>query len=167
MEAPTLEEVRSRSDYLSTKFPSPAGDGELTDWLEASVGLVASLTGRAIGEVAGAEVPTGFLALARRAIVLKIEAMVTSLGGSFAERRSSAGSGNLSSFSAGAYSESYFGPEVAAQAGVLDPNPVVADILWALATEEKKEEWLAKWKGIESPAAMAQSFEWGQRGGGY
>lgn len=168
MDAPTVEEVRKRSDYLAQKFPDPDGNEELEEWIAAADGLVSSLTGRAIGPGAeGAEVPPNLVALAKRAIVVKIEAMVNGLGGNFAERRASVGSGNLASFSAGAYAESYFGPEVASKAGMLDPNPMIADILWALATEEKREEWLMKWQGIEAPAAMAQSFDWSQRGRGY
>lgn len=168
MDAPTVEEVRKRSDYLAEKFPDPDGTEELEEWIAAADGLVSSLTGRAIGpEAEGEDVPKFLLALAKRVIVVKIEAMVSGLGGSFAERRSSISSGNLQSFSAGAYAESYFGPEVASKAGMLDPNPMIADMLWALTTEEKREEWLAKWKGVEAPAAMAQSFEWQQRPGGY
>lgn len=170
MDAPTVEEVRKRSDYLATKFPDPAGTEELEEWIAAADGLVSSLTGRAIGpESPGEDVPKSLVALAKRVIVVKIEAMVTGLGGNFAERRASVSSGNLQSFSAGAYAESYFGPEVASKAGMLDPNPMIADMLWALATEEKREEWLLKWQGVEAPAAMAQSFDWSQggRGRGY
>jgi hypothetical protein len=170
VDAPTVEEVRKRSDYLATKFPDPTGTEELEEWIAAADGLVASLTGRAIGpESPGEEVPKSLVALAKRVIVVKIEAMVTGLGGNFAERRASVSSGNLASFSAGAYAESYFGPEVASKAGMLDPNPMIADMLWALATEEKREEWLLKWQGVEAPAAMVQSFDWSQggRGRGY
>ena len=168
MDAPTVEEVRKRSDYLAGKFPATDGDEELAEWIAAADGLVSSLTGRAIGpEAEGEDVPAALVALAKRVIVVKIEAMVAGLGGNFAERRSSISSGNLSSFSAGSYAESYFGPEVAAKAGMLDPNPMIADMLWAMTTEAKKEEWLLKWQGVEPPAAMAQSFEWEQRPGGY
>jgi hypothetical protein len=168
LNALTVEEARKRSDYLTQKFADPADNEELAEWIAAAEGLVSSLTGRAIGvEATGEPVPAHLVALAKRVIVIKIESMVAGLGGTFAERRSSVSSGNLASFSAGAYAESYFGPEVASKAGMLDPNPMIADMLWALATEEKREEWLMKWQGIEAPAAMAQSFEWGQRPGGY
>jgi hypothetical protein len=168
VDAPTVKEVRDRSDYLKTKFPDPTGDDELAEWIAAADGLVSSLTGRAIGaEAEGEDVPPSLVALAKRVIVIKIEAMVTTLGGNFAERRASISSGNLQSFSAGAYAESYFGPEVASKAGMLDPNPMIADMLWALATEEKKEEWLLKWQGVEPPAAMVQSFDYQQRPGSY
>lgn len=163
----TADEVRERSDYLSTKFPDPAGNAELEEWIAVVDGLLSKMTGRAIGTTEGEEVPTSLLALARRAVVLKIEQLVTSLGGRFAERSSKIGSGNLASFSAGAYAESYFGPEAASKAGMLDPDPVIADILWALATEDARDEWIAKWSGIERPAAMVQAFEWGQRSRGY
>jgi hypothetical protein len=168
VDAPTVEEVRERSDYLATKFPDPAGDAELTEWIAAVDGLLSEMTGRSIGpEATGEDVPTFLVALAKRAIILKIEQLITSLGGSFAERRTRIGEGRLASFSAGAYSESYFNPEAASKAGMLDPDPAIADILWALTTEEKRAEWIAKWQGIESPAAMVQSFDWGQRPGSY
>lgn len=168
MEAPTVKEVRERSDFLTTKFPDPAGDPELTDWVEVVAGLLSEMTGRIIGaDATGEEIPTSLVALAKRAVVMKIEALVTSLGGTFAERRGSIQGGKLASFSAGAYAESYFGPEAAAQAGRLDPDQAINDILWALTTEEKRAEWLAQWRGIEKPAAMAQSFEWGQSGRQY
>lgn len=169
MDAPTVEEVRERSDYLTTKFPDEAEPtAELNDWIAAAAGLLSELTGRKIGaEAEGEEVPSFLLALAKRAIVLKIETLVTSLGGSFAERKGNIGSGNLASFSAGAYAESYFGPEAASKAGMLDPDHSINEILWALCTEEKRAEWIAQWSGIQQPAAMAQAFEWGQRSGGY
>lgn len=167
LNALTVNEVRERSDYLAQKFPDPAGNEELAEWIAAVDGLLSKMTGRAIGTDEGEEVPASLVALAKRAVVLKVEQLVTSLGGSFSERRSRVGSGNLASFSAGAYSESYFGPEAASKAGMLDPDPVIADILWALATEDKRAEWIAKWQGIEQPAAMVQSFEWGQRSRGY
>jgi hypothetical protein len=166
--APSLDEVRELSDYLNTKFPAPAEDKELTEWVAAAAGLVSELTGRSIGEGAeGEEVPPFLVPLAKRAIILKIEQMVTTLGGTFAERRASIGAGKLSSFSAGAYAETYFSPEIAVSNGMLDGDPMIADILWALATPEKREEWILKWKGVEAPAAMATSFDWSRFNGGY
>ncbi|MGH2939451.1 MAG: hypothetical protein ACRDPE_15190 [Solirubrobacterales bacterium] len=168
MDAPTLAELRGLSNFLATKFPDPGGDAELKEWEAAVDGLLVEMTGRAIGpEAEGEEVPPFLVPLAKRAIVLKIEQLVTSLGGTWAERRATIGSGNLASFSAGAYSESYFGPEVAAKSGMLDPDPAIADILWALCTEEKKAEWIAKWQGIEQPAAAVEVFDWRNRPGGY
>lgn len=164
MEAPTVAELRERSDYLKTRFPDGTGDAELAEWVAAVDGLLSEMTGRSIGpEAAGEEVPTSLIALAKRAIVMKTEQLVSSLGGNYAERRATIGSGNLASFSAGAYAESYFGPEAASKAGMLDPDPAIADILWALCTDEKRDEWLAKWQGVQQPAAMVQSFEWSQQ----
>jgi hypothetical protein len=168
VDAPSLAELRELSDFIRTKFPDPAGDKELTEWEAAVDGLLSELTGRSIGpEAEGEDVPPFLVALAKRAIVLKIEQLVSSLGGTFAERRATIGSGNLSSFSAGAYSESYFGPEAASKAGMLDPDPAIADILWALCTEDKRAEWIAKWTGVQQPAAAVEVFDWRNRPGGY
>lgn len=177
MKAPTPEEVRARSEYLTQRYPPPAApEGEegpspdpLTIWIEDAVPLVASLTCRSIGDgTPGEEVPAHLVPLAKRAITMKVERLVAKLG-TARERRQSVAAGNLRGFRAGSYGEDYFGPEEAIKAKRLDLDQETHEILWALATEECREAWLELWDpdGARRPAGAVIAFEWSNRPGGY
>lgn len=62
-------------------------------------------------------------------------------------------------------SESYFGPEQAMLARRLDPDPILAELLWALCTAAKREEWLAFWDPENNPQGVGGvvSFQYGNR----
>lgn len=170
MEAPTLAEVRTRSELLAQRYPDSERDAELTVWIEDATALVASMTCRAIGPdgTPGEEVPDHLVPLAKRAVTMKVERLVVQLGTS-RERRGSAGNANLRGFRAGAYSEDYFGPDEAMRARRLDPDQQTHEVLWAITTEDCREAWLAIWdpENAQVPASSISAFEWGQRPGGY
>ena len=80
-------------------------------------------------------------------------------------RRRSLTRGNLASFSAGSYSESYFGPQQAQAAKQLDPDPRLAELLWALCTDSKRLYWLSFWDPEDFPTGEGGlvAFEYGNR----
>jgi len=170
VDTPSNEEVRERSELLSQMYPGsdPDRDRRLGALLADDAPVVSSLTGRRIGppDTPGEEVPAWLRPVAIRAMALRAERHA--VGGSARGRRSTLGSLNLRSFTAGPYSESYFGPGDAAEWRVLDPDPAVHELLWALCTEEMRRYWLRLWGRLaEVPAFGVQSFDWRGAPGAY
>jgi hypothetical protein len=163
VETPTLEAVRLASPLLTERYPEPAKDEDLQQLLDEVVPVVASLTCRAIGPegTPGDEVPDWLRPVAVRAIALKAEGYA--LGRDSKSRGKAIRGVRLRSFTAGPYSESYFGPDEAARAKVLDPDPAVNEVLWTLATEDCRARWLALWSGTQVPATAIQAVDWGSR----
>lgn len=151
----------------------PSGDPERTERLELiltdDAPVISALTGRKIGpdDTPGEEVPDWLRPVALRVFALRAERIA--LGGTIKARTSAAGSTRLRSFTAGPYSESYFGPGEAAEWRVLDPDPATHELLWTLATEAMRRHWLRLWGTLEEePAAAVQAFDWsGQLAGTY
>lgn len=166
MVTPTPDQVRSYSALLAERFPDTGpGDDALGLVLEQVAPIVSSLTCRSIGPdgTPGDDVPAWLFPVARRAVALKAEAFPATAK---ARSRKVANS-NLRSISAGPWSESYFGPEEAAKARMLDPDPATHEALWALATEECREKWMALWTGEFAPGAAVMEIDWMRGSGRY
>lgn len=166
MDIPTPEALRKQSALLAERYPSPDKD-EALEILAAVTGpLVGSITGRIIGGGEGEDVPEFMVALATRAVAVKCEQFDSALG-TVKARRQSLNRGNIASFAAGSYSESYFGPQQMVIAKRLDPDPIVSELLWALATEQRRYEWLELWDPANFAGAhlsgFIESFEYGNR----
>lgn len=166
MDAPTAQEVKARSSVLAASYPTADDEKALDALLEVTAPLVGSLTGRIIAGTEGEEVPDALIPIAVTAIAMKTAAMFPN-GASVEAAEEAATNSRLRSISAGSWSESYFGPGEAAQAKQLDLDPTLASLLWALATEEKKAEWLELWEGKEKGFSVVEAFDYGQRPGGY
>lgn len=164
----TVAEVWGRSQYLRQRYPRGNGDGDLSQLVAIAAPLVGSLTGREIAGIEGEEVPASMKEIALAVIGMKAEQLANSRG-SFRERKGSVGSSNLRGFRAGSYAEDYFGLGDAATAKKLDADPILAELLWALCTDAKKEEWLELWdpEHYTTPAYGIRSYDWNQRPGGY
>lgn len=65
----------------------------------------------------------------------------------------------LSSFSAGAYSESRRSPEEAVKARMLVAWPWLSNLLWDLMTDDKRDEYL-ELSGAPVPAFEVQEVDW-------
>lgn len=171
MDAPSLETVRGASQILSAAFPAdadPSTDEALEQRILLACEIVSSLTCRSIGpDAEGEEVPAGKQATATQAVIAKAEQLQIAFANAQAAT-AAYGSGNLQSFSAGPYSESYFGPDAMAKAKKLDPNPLVHQMLWSLATDECRWYWLSTWDPENYPAppeAAAIAYDYGDRPG--
>lgn len=172
MDRPTRAEIRERSRLLRGRYPETPAGGAETDDLDVAVEdasfLVASITGRKIGTESGVEVPADLVSVAKRAVALKAEHLDTAAAEESAEEAASGR--RLRSISAGPWSESYFAPgELIVKGGVpqLDPDPRLAELLWALCTEEMREEYLALFTGKPAPAGAATEFDYRRWAGGY
>jgi len=160
--------IRAISPWLTQQIPLASPDPLLL-WMGEAEALVASLTCRAIGAGAeGEDVPANKVPLARRAVAMKTEQIYQAMG-TATNRRRGFSSGKVKAFSAGNYSESYFGPADAQKAGMLDPDPRFAEILWSLATEDCREYWLNLWNPDrpDAPVAFPLAYDWGARPGSY
>jgi hypothetical protein len=162
VDAPTPDEARRRSSLLTSRYPAGTGDDPLEALLLDAGEIVAALTCRLIAPAtSGTEVPPSLLRTATRAIVLKAEKMATGEGATDAEDREDAiADQRLRSISAGPWSESYFGPDEATKARMLDPDPALNEALWMLATEDCRNAWLALWGGQQPPAAAVTQFDY-------
>lgn len=166
MDTPTPEDVLARSELLTQRFPPADADAQtrLAALLADLAPIISQLTGRKIGpaDTPGVEVPDWLVPAARRAFTLKAER--EALGRNAKAVIKGEGSLRLRSFSAGPYSESYFGPGEAESAGVLDPNPTIHEALWALATEEMRNYWLRLWGKLEpEPVGGLVAVRWPAR----
>lgn len=160
---PTPADLRARSALVRTRYPAEPYDAQreldIQNAIETAQGLIKSLTCRAMDET----IPADLRVLAIRAIVLKTEQVL--LTGEYRARRGVIGSGRqLRSFTAGSYAESYFGPQEAGRMKRLDPDDALHEVLWALATEECREAWLALWGEEPAPASAVQTFDWRHQG---
>lgn len=168
MDAVTVDEARARSQLLTSRYPDPDGDDALTELLLDAGEVVAALTCRRIAPATdGTEVPPSLVRTATRAVVLKAEKLAVGERAAARARTKAINDQRLRSISAGPWSESYFGPDEAAKAKMLDPDPVLHETLWALATEGCRETWLAFWGGRNAPAAAPMKFDYTRQRRGY
>lgn len=162
---PSPSVVRRRSQLVAASYPEDPLDADVEDRLREDVrdatALVESLTCRKLDAALAAD--EGLARLALRAVTLKTEKI--------SGRSSVSAAGAMSqpllikSISAGPWSESYFGPEEAAKAKMLDSDPALHEVLWALATEECRDRWLELWSGVNRPAGQTTEIAWGAASG--
>lgn len=166
MDTPTPDDVRKRSELLRDQLPGTTdpADDPLKLLLDDDAPVISSLTGRKIGpaDTPGEEVPEWLRPLAVRVFAMRAERH--SLKGSAEERETTIGDANVRSESYGPVSFSYFGPGEASSANVLDPDPAIHELLWALCTDAMRDYWLRLWGKIApAPFARVVSFDWGAR----
>jgi hypothetical protein len=168
VETPSADEVRARSKLLTQRYPSPAGagDDEFSLLIEDGSALVASWTGRLIAPVeTGAEVPDGLVGLAVRAIAKTVER--GAVAGAVDVTEKTAGGRRLRSISAGPWSESYFAPgELSMKNGVatITGDPELDALLWALMTDDRRDEWMQLATGKNAPAGAVMEFDYRRAG---
>lgn len=135
--------------------------GDVVRIVAETVQLVEELTGRTLDGT----LPDRLRRIALRAVTLYAEHVA--VGESTTARAKAIRNVRLRSITAGPWSETYFGPEDAAKAKMLHPDQAVHAALWALATEDKREEWLVLWGGKPRPAASITAFDFRRLPGGY
>jgi hypothetical protein len=162
MELPTRAEILAVSPLLTESWPEVATTPpDLLDTvIPIASALVAEITGRAIGEFPGTAVPAGMEGLATTAVAMKAAQLTVSMTPEVAAELAE-GSKRLKGFSAGPYSESYFAPgDLVVKGGIpqVDPDARLAELLWALMTPEKREEWLDLLRGEVAPYSQISSL---------
>lgn len=159
---PSVSEIRSMSEFVRLSYPASPFDAQreqdVSNARATAIEVIQSLTGRALDGT----LPAALVETARRAVVLKTEQLLAAF--TRKSRRSAFGQRALRSFTAGPYSETYFTPDDAAKAARLDPDPVMHELLWALATDEMRDYWTGLWTGNFRPATGVVEVAWGARG---
>lgn len=143
-------------DWASYGYPAPAaGDPEpldaRTQW---AIAYVMSTAGRTITSI-----PAELVSVAEQAIVLRV--MQDVAGGGQTALQTLFDAPWLKSFTAGSYSETRFSPAELAAARAVNPLPQLADLLWLLMTDAKRDEWLERVSGVRRPAGVFIEPRWG------
>jgi hypothetical protein len=166
---PSTTTLRFRSRLLRQMFPAEpfdeAAEEDLQGYLDDAVALVQAATCRVLDPTL---TDPNLRRLAERAVVLMAEYVTMGaqpeLAGKTAEGK------RLRSISAGPWSESYFAPgELTANK---DGRPKMhADdrldtVLWALATPECREQFIADASAVDRAAGVVSAFDYRRMGGG-
>lgn len=173
MDTPTASDLRARSELLTAKYPAPTPPAEespaFVALIEDTSALVAGWTGRLIAPVdEGVEVPAGLVGVAKRAIARLVERVDVASSASSAS--ASATGRLLRSISAGPWAEAYFAPgDLVLKNGVvaITGDPLLDGWLWALMTDEMREQWLALATGKQAPAGAVTEFDYRRQNPGY
>lgn len=156
MAAPTSAEIRSWSQvpFAERGYPAPTGsDPDPLDLLTGrAIEYVNDTTGRDV-----AEPPAEFKATLQEAVQRRVEQLIYGGGEEAAE---TAGDFDLiDSFGAGSYNEKRRGIGDVEKGKVVNPWPLLNDLLWRAMTEDKKDDWLEKW-GVVVPAFEVTEVDW-------
>jgi hypothetical protein len=158
--AVTVTNIRtwSKVDFNALDYPPPVGAAEdpLTVLLDRATEYVHDVTGRATeGDVPATMTKTYEEAIQRRVEQLVFKAQED-------EAETAADFELLSSFGAGSYNESRRGMEEQRKAQMINPWPHLNDLLWRLATEDRRDEWEDYWAGLAGnrPAFEVTEVDW-------
>jgi hypothetical protein len=157
---PDAEDIREWSsvDFAAQGYPAPTppDDDPLQRIVDAAIAYIAKVTGRQ----PLTSVPDEDVILAEDAVRMRTEQLVMQ---SRAETVESSTDDQVRSFSAGSYSETRFDRKKGTER-VLNTWPALEEILWALMTEDAKEQWIADLGGEPAPAFEIAEIEFGDRG---
>ena len=67
----------------------------------------------------------------------------------------------ISSFSAGNYSETRRSLTELKASGMISANPILHGLLWAMLTDEQRDEWQSWLTGVNAPAFEVTEVNWG------
>lgn len=152
MDTPTVDEIKALSnvDFASLSYSDP----QITSLIAASASVLVSITGQTM-----AEMPPELEPLALQAIRGMTEQFAYQGSPEYLETLSDFDL--IQSFSAGPYSETRRSAEDAMKARQLNAWPWLSDLLWAMLTDDKRDEWLAYFTGQNVPAFGVVEVEWG------
>lgn len=160
MEQPTATEIRSYAppafSWDTYGFPvTTEGDAALDVRVGWARGTLYAVTGRTLDSITSEEE----VAIAQRVLVAFV--INEALGGGAAALKVLEKPW-LKSFSAGSYSETRFSPSEMAGGSAKAPPypPALWALLWALMTDEKKDDWLERLTGQHRPAGLFVEMDW-------
>ena len=149
-----------------TPVPVPPGYDPALDplapYINLAAAMLSSLTCRDFGNGTGKPITDAEAPLAIFAMALYVEQITYRMDASRRQSAISSSTGGLQSFSAGPYSESYFGPGDANEYAwnVLDADPLLNSALMALITPECLEARKALAGDGFPPGYATQEIDW-------
>ena len=163
MNVPTAAEIRtwSRLPFDDYDYAEPSSG---TDPLDILIARAAEYVGRVTGRSLDTspdpntlDVPDELSQTAAEAIQRRVEQMV--IKSQEDEVETAADFDLIKSFSAGSYSETRRDAADAAKAKAINAWPLLDEMLWALATEDARDDWREKW-GDVVPAFSVTEVDW-------
>jgi len=163
MDAPSADDIRVWAppafDWAKYGFPAGVDPDPLAIRVEWAAGQLYAVTGRTLASIVSAEETS----IAQK--VLAAFTMGEAVGGGAAAIKVLEAPW-LKSFTAGSYSETRFSPAELAggQAKAPPYPPTLWALLWALMTEDKRDEWRLILTGQRPPAGTFVEPDWGEWG---
>ena len=149
MDAPSATEIRTWGppgfDWTKYGYPDPGGDTALAVRGEWAAGTLYAVTGRTLDSITTVEE----VSIAQK--ILTAFVITEAMGGGPAAL-AVLEKPWLKSFTAGSYSETRFSPSELSASGKLPYALPLWMLLWALMTDEKKDEWIEVLGGTRRPA---------------
>jgi hypothetical protein len=162
-----LTTIQQAAGVLPTFTPIDTPDGyrpecdPMAPMIYLATAYLGSITCRDFGNGIGCPIPPEMVPLAIFADALYVEQLTYRMDASRRASSLSSGTGNLRSFTAGPYSESYFGPgEIKFAWNVLDPDPLLNSMLMSLITPECLQARMAAANGTYPPGWATQEVQW-------
>lgn len=153
MTSPTIDDIRawSRVDFGSLGFDT---DARLQVLLDRAVEYVESVTGRTL-----ATLPSQFERTCEEAIQRTVEQ--SAMRSQEENVEVSADFDVIQNFSVTGYSETRRGAEDARKARMINPWPMLHDLLWRMSTDDARDEWEDYWAGgANRPAFEVTEMDW-------
>lgn len=151
MDVPDAALVRTWS-HVDLDALNYADDPGLQVLCDRAAEYVTNMTGREF-----ADMPTGLSQTASEAVQRRTEQLARASQDESVETVTD----GLASFNAGGYSENRLSPDAAKKAGLVNPWPLLSDLLWRLMTEEKRAEWLSWLSGKPVPSFEVTEYAYG------
>lgn len=161
MDRPTAEDIRawSKLDFASYDYPAPTPpDADPLQLLvDQAIAYVVAVTGRPLD----ATMPGDLAPLAEQAVRMRVEQLV--IGGqaeTVEEAAEALADAGIQSFSVPGYSETRFRPESSEVYKRLNWWPSLAELLYLLMTDEKREDFDARVAGYHAPGFAVTEVDW-------
>lgn len=149
----TVDDIRewSKVDFAALDYAAPTGyaDDPLEKLLDRAIEYVLNVTGLGTED----NVPSDLTNTWEEAVQRRTEQLT------FKSQEDEVDTGSdfelINNFTAGSYSETRRGMGETQKAKMINPWPLLNDLLWRLATLDKRDEWIDYWAG----GALAPAFE--------
>lgn len=153
MTAPDIGDIRawSRVDFVALGYETNA---ELEVLLDRAIEYVEDVTGRTL-----ATLPSQFERTMEEAIQRTVEQ--SAMRSQEENIEVSADFDTISNMSVSGYSEGRRNMDDIRKARLINPWPLLHDLLWRMATDDKRDEWDDYWAGgSERPAFAISEMDW-------
>jgi hypothetical protein len=153
----TAEQVRgwSKVDFAGLDYPAPTPPAD--DTLQVLVNRASEYVLDVTGLGSESAVPSGLTLTWEEAVQRRTEQLAFKAQEDEAE--TAADFDLIKSFGAGSYNETRRDMGDVEKGKQINPWPLLNDLLWRLATDAAKDEWMERW-GVVVPAFAVSEVDW-------